>query len=201
MDGLQKRINQGPSTFGALDRPLSLSWTAFPQDRPLSPRPVSAIIYAMTHFEKGKKTFCIWSRFLYLLIQKLIQKIDKGSKGFVFWGSKIVPDTLFVPDTHFVPGYKIQNLNHPKKRFWSGVLWFPWFRQKIFSKLFSGIRVVGKGRWKKGSWTVLSLNFRHELGKNEVWKFGLKLESSVRSWKVRAEIGKWWIKLQSFYWT
>ena len=53
---------------------------------------------------------------MYLLIQKLIQKIDRGSKGFVFWGSKIVPDTLFVPDTHFVPGYKIQNLNHPKKK-------------------------------------------------------------------------------------
>ena len=50
-------------------------------------------------------------------------------------------------------------------------------RLKIFSKLFSGIRVVGKGSLKKRSWTVLSLNFRHELGKNEVGKFGPKLES------------------------
>ena len=51
----------------------------------------------------------------------------------------------------------------------------PWFR---FPFLY-GIRVVGKGSWKKTrSWKDLSSKFQNEIGKNEVGKFGLKLESS-----------------------
>ena len=44
--------------------------------------------------------------------------------------------------------------------------------------LFLGIRVVGKGSWK-----VLSWKARHEIGKNEVGKFGISL-------KIRSEVGK-----------
>ena len=59
-------------------------------------------------------------------------------------------------------------------------------------------RVVGKGSWnneKLESWQV-----RHESGLNEVGKFGLKLENSVWSWKVRVEAGKFGLKLESDWW-
>ena len=49
-----------------------------------------------------------------------------------------------------------------------------------------GIRVVGKGSWKE-----------REVGKSEMKLERLKLESSDRSWKVRAEVGKLGLKLES----
>ena len=54
-------------------------------------------------------------------------------------------------------------------------------------------RAVGKTR----SWKVISGKVRHEIGKNKVGKFGLKLESLGRSWKVTVEVGKFSIKLES----
>ena len=41
----------------------------------------------------------------------------------------------------------------------------------------SWIRVLGKMRWKKMNWKVLSWKIPHEIGKNEVGKLLLKLET------------------------
>ena len=61
-----------------------------------------------------------------------------------------------------------------------------WLSGDIFVFSF-GIRVVGKDSWKKTrSWKV-----RYEIGKIEVGKFGLRLESTN-------EIGKRLMKLESF---
>ena len=55
-----------------------------------------------------------------------------------------------------------------------------------------GLRVVGKGSWTKSrNWKVLSWKVRYEIGQIDVGKFGLKLQSSRRSWKVPAEVGKY----------
>ena len=51
---------------------------------------------------------------------------------------------------------------------------------------------------KTRSWKVLTSKVQIEIGKNEVGKFGLKLEISSRSWKVWAEVGKSGLKLESF---
>ena len=49
-----------------------------------------------------------------------------------------------------------------------------------------GIRVVGKGNWIK-----------QEVGKSVMKLVRLILESSGRNWKVRAEVGKLELKLES----
>ena len=66
------------------------------------------------------------------------------------------------------------------------------FQQKIFSKLFSGIRVVGKGSWKKRSWTVLNW-------KVPSWKFLFEFERAQRNWRDLSEVGKNWVKLEKFF--
>ena len=66
------------------------------------------------------------------------------------------------------------------------------FRQKKFSKLFSGIRVVGKGSWKNRSWTVLSW-------KVPSWKFLFEFERAKRNWRELSEVGKNWVKLEKFF--
>ena len=43
---------------------------------------------------------------------------------------------------------------------------------------------------KTRSWKVFSWKVRHEIRKNEVGKFGLKLKSDWWSWKVLIELGK-----------
>ena len=63
-----------------------------------------------------------------------------------------------------------------------------------------GIRVVGKGSWKireVGKFYVGKKSVRHEIGNNEVGKFAPKQKSSGRSQKVRAEVGKIELKLES----
>ena len=65
------------------------------------------------------------------------------------------------------------------------------FSKRKFCDRSRGIRVVGKGNWKK-----------REVGKPamklERMKLErMKLESSRRSWKVRAEVGKLGLKLKS----
>ena len=49
-----------------------------------------------------------------------------------------------------------------------------------------GIRVAGKGKWKK-----------REVGKSDMKSERMKLESSRRSWKARAEVGMFRLKLES----
>ena len=49
-----------------------------------------------------------------------------------------------------------------------------------------GIREVGKGSWKK-----------REVGKSKMKLERLNLESSSRSWKVRGEVGKLEVNLES----
>ena len=72
-----------------------------------------------------------------------------------------------------------------------------------------------KGQFEKTrSWNVLSRRVRYEIGKKEVGKFSLKLESpgqswkvliwlgknqwnwKERSWKVQSEVGKFWFDLE-----
>ena len=69
------------------------------------------------------------------------------------------------------------------------------FRPKIKCKIVResrwkpGIRVVGKGSWKE-----------REVGKSKMKLERLKLESSSRSLKVRGEVGKFELKLESSGW-
>ena len=59
--------------------------------------------------------------------------------------------------------------------------------QKSYTgELSDGIRLVGKGSWKK-----------REVGKPELKLERLKFETSGRSWKGRSEVGKIQRKLES----
>ena len=75
----------------------------------------------------------------------------------------------------------------------------------MFQSQHLGIHVVGKESCKKTrSWKVLSWKVRNEIGKIKVGKFGPKLQSSRRSWKVQlkleSDLWSWkvWIELVIF---
>ena len=53
-----------------------------------------------------------------------------------------------------------------------------------------GIRVVGKGSWNRDVGKFLSWKVRHEIGKNEVERFGLMLKSTTEIGKLVFNCGE-----------
>ena len=76
-------------------------------------------------------------------------------------------------------------------------VWYVQWIQDWLKELLQGNKCSLKRQFDKTSWKVLSWKVRHEIRENENGKFGPKLESSRGSWKVRAEIGKFELKLES----
>ena len=66
-----------------------------------------------------------------------------------------------------------------------------------------GIRVVGKGSWNRDVGKFLSWKVRHEIGKNEVERFGLMLKSTTEIGKLVSNCGETFQlqkKLSNFAW-
>ena len=107
-------------------------------------------------------------------------------------------DGIFVGICHVIQASVLTNLQSDTFR----------ARRVLFSVNFRRIEVkrdtfswkLQLEKWEVGkmrSWKGLSWKVRHEIGKNEVEKFVLKLDNLGWSWKIPAEIGKWMMKFES----